>query len=296
MEQLSTDPRLAQILREEVEGFRARVTERLEAAEQVSREEVLASGEAVQRIVDQARSCIDSSQELLQHQLEAVQEYSGLTEESVLRHRSAVEQATLDTAQVAQASERVGKLAQQANMLSLNAHIEAVHAGEGSAAFVVIASEMQGLSEAIQETTRRVAKSVSSLATSLEELQGQASMIERTNGQFCDRIRDLSGRAVSQLGNGEESEGPMHEIVQTAYQALSHLQFQDPMIQDLRRIRPAMDRFLCSLFEHLDLPVEGMALDPEDSVDILLGDRLPAPTGDPEEEAVEAIAGEVMLF
>ena len=139
----------------------------------------------------------------------------------------------------------VAKIAQQSNLLSLNAAIEAARAGDLGRGFAVVANEFRMLSNQSGETGKHIAAKVAVISAAIletskvvtEAVQQRDSRahktedtIERVLGDFKD-ITDALQRSSTLLK--DESVGIKTEIGE----ALVQLQFQDRVSQIMTHVR-----------------------------------------------------------
>ena len=68
-------------------------------------------------------------------------------------------------------------IANQTNLLSLNASIEAARAGDAGRGFAVVATEVQGLSNSTKDTTNHISEILGEMNTSIKDMLGKISQI-----------------------------------------------------------------------------------------------------------------------
>jgi len=74
----------------------------------------------------------------------------------------------------------IQSIANQTNLLSLNASIEAARAGEAGRGFAVVAGEVQSLSNSTKETTSHIADILRDINLSIKEMLGKIGQISET--------------------------------------------------------------------------------------------------------------------
>lgn len=71
----------------------------------------------------------------------------------------------------------IQSIANQTNLLSLNASIEAARAGEAGRGFAVVATEVQNLSNSTKETTNHISEILGEMNASVKDMLGKISLI-----------------------------------------------------------------------------------------------------------------------
>lgn len=155
----------------------------------------------------------------------------------------AVEQIQQDTDLTNEAAEQIGKavdvimnIAEETNLLSLNASIEAARAGESGKGFAVVASQIQKLAEQSGESSEQIntivnnlgsssAKSVETMTYVREVIDKQSNDIVKTREIFgevergIDHSMDGILRIEQAIGNLEEAKGSIVELIAFLTQA-----------------------------------------------------------------------------
>jgi methyl-accepting chemotaxis protein len=173
------------------------------------------------------------------------------------------------SASLREMAEDVDKLARQTNLLSLNAAIEAAHAGPSGRGFAVVATEVRRLSAESGETGRRIGNQVNEFGDRMHEALTQAAkyteqdavviqVSETTVGQVVQdvdaAVSDLHRRA-SELAARSASVRAQVEQLMIAFQ------FQDRVHQIMDQVTASIGSGMLRLQESL---ITGQAVGAEE--------------------------------
>jgi methyl-accepting chemotaxis protein len=144
----------------------------------------------------------------------------------------------------------VASIAQQTNLLAINAAIEAAHAGAEGRGFAVLAQEVRKLSAMSGETGRRMTEKVGVIAQAISGARASADASAARDAASAaasndaiqgvlDRFRGVTEAMEASAGVlKRESAGIQGEIVD----ALVQLQFQDRVSQRMAHVRQNIER------------------------------------------------------
>ncbi|MEY4640302.1 MAG: hypothetical protein RLZZ227_296 [Pseudomonadota bacterium] len=145
----------------------------------------------------------------------------------------------------------VASLADQINMVALNAAIEAARAGESGRGFAVVAAEVRTLSKKSGETGRRISDTVKVISSAISGAVDKAEAFASEDSRRVESAeKDINGvlKDFRQLTDYLEAsaEGLRRSnigIKQAIEDSLLHLQFQDRVSQILSHVRENIGLF-----------------------------------------------------
>lgn len=170
---------------------------------------------------DQAGSAAREGQQIVTQTVEEIRKLAGVVESSA----SAVNELGSRGAQIGQVIEVINEIADQTNLLALNAAIEAARAGEHGRGFAVVADEVRKLAERTTSATEEVSQSISAIRSDTEDAVSRmaegtervAVAVERAeaSGETLLSIVERSNEARSVVGSiasttAEQAEANTH--------------------------------------------------------------------------------------
>jgi len=181
------------------------------------------------------------------------------------------------TAELQSMAHDVAKIAQQSNLLSLNAAIEAARAGDLGRGFAVVAKEFRMLANQSGDTGRNIAAKVEVISAaiagacdtvrdSVEQREARVQKTEATIGHILSEIKDIAGgleQSSALLKN--ESIAIQAEVGQ----ALVQLQFQDRVSQTLSLVKANIEHWPTFLDARLQQLEQGAEISPLDAQEFL---------------------------
>ena len=127
---------------------------------------------------------------------EAITQIERLASE-VGRSAEAMNELEQESGRISKVMDVIKAVAEQTNLLALNAAIEAARAGEAGRGFAVVADEVRGLAQRTQQSTEEI----ESLVAGLQNGTRQVSSIMRGSRELTDSSVALARKAGTSLGN-----------------------------------------------------------------------------------------------
>ncbi len=235
---------------------REAIIERIDDAEKTTTPEVLFAGEQVNRIVQIIKEHEKDKDEFLQQSFDelmsVLNQYSQTAAQTIAEQSRSIGVATSMTRDIVAAGTNIESLAASARLLTINAKILAASMKTQGDEVSTLAGEMKALSDEIASNNKTIRKLTSTLLATLPQIDKTSEKIGEDVKLTMERINILEKEAnESYLLAINESGDALDKINTAAFEALSHLQFHNPVVQRLKSI----DTFVYNLLR--ELAIEG---------------------------------------
>ncbi|WP_374981564.1 methyl-accepting chemotaxis protein [Pseudomonas solani] len=174
---------------DEIEMAATAVNEMTAAVEEVARNASSTS--------DASRASEESAQDGRDRVQQTVQAIRSMSQE--VAHTSTLVEGLADRAQsISKVLDVIRAIAEQTNLLALNAAIEAARAGEQGRGFAVVADEVRALAHRTQESTREIEQMIGSIQSGTGEAVGAMNQNDQRARQMLE-IAEAAGRALVEI-------------------------------------------------------------------------------------------------
>ncbi|ABQ46918.1 methyl-accepting chemotaxis sensory transducer [Thermotoga petrophila RKU-1] len=167
-------------------------------------EEVAASAQNISKITQDLTERSEAVTKAAREGTERVEAVGGVINKlkgSAERQRDYLKELVDSAKTIGEIVDTISSIAEQTNLLALNAAIEAARAGEAGRGFAVVADEIRKLAEESQRATEDIAKMLSNLRTTIEHVEnGSKEMFEGVDEiavmgeEVTKRFREILGR------------------------------------------------------------------------------------------------------
>ncbi|MEJ2456563.1 MAG: methyl-accepting chemotaxis protein [Candidatus Thiodiazotropha sp.] len=172
----------------------------------------------------EAGSQVDAGKQILARSASAVQQLS----DRMSRSREVVDALQQDSTQVGTVLDVIRGIAEQTNLLALNAAIEAARAGEQGRGFAVVADEVRVLAQRTQESTEEIREIIESLQSRSHQT---AQMLQENNGDI-ETTSELSGETQNAF---TEIEDAVHRLLDMSTQIASATEEQASVTEEISK-------------------------------------------------------------
>ncbi|WP_041376309.1 methyl-accepting chemotaxis protein [Polymorphum gilvum] len=186
-------------------------------------EQAVAVSSASEHTTNNVNTVASATEELsasiaeINEQVHSASKVAADAEHEVDRSNQAVAKLQGVVAKIGDVTSLITDIAEQTNLLALNATIEAARAGEAGRGFAVVASEVKALAE-------QTAKATEEIDLQISEMKLAASESIHATASVAEMVRKISERTAAMAAATEEQNAATNEIARNVAEAASGTQ------------------------------------------------------------------------
>ena len=184
---------------EEVQMAATAVTEMSAAVEEVAgnANRTSSASSETSRVAEEGRQQVAATRGVIDQLADQLDSTSGT-----------VERLATEAANIGQVLDVIQAIAEQTNLLALNAAIEAARAGEAGRGFAVVADEVRNLAQRTQSSTAEIERIISTI----QQATGESVSEMQQSADYAGRSRAMAGDAEQALNRIAERVGEINDM------------------------------------------------------------------------------------
>lgn len=187
--------------------------------------------------IEEMTASIESISTILKNRQEASSKLEQITMqggEQVEETNRLIEENGADVKEILEVISIINNVASQTNLLSMNAAIEAAHAGDAGRGFAVVAEEIRKLAESTNENSKRIRKTITTIADRIQTIT-EASTENRNSYRLIETETKNNSQAMSEIAS------TMRELSQGSSEIMKAMTNLSTISQEIQESAEEMD-------------------------------------------------------